>query len=79
MNLFSTLFLNHPQSVDEGYFEHLAVASWFALKMLFGGMACLVHALLPCLFVETGSKQINDLYQKMVLSRHRKQSPKTAT
>ena len=69
------LFTDHPSSVGESYTEHLAVASSFGLRMILGGCACLIHGLLPFLFVKTGSKQITTLHSTMVTNRHRQPMP----
>ena len=53
------LFTEHPASVGESYAEHLAMAGGFGLRMILGGCACLIHGLLPFLFVRTGSAQIS--------------------
>ena len=63
------LFNEHPASVGESYWEHLLRASWFAGKMLMGAGACFVHALLPFLFVRTGSETIQQLHTAMVTHR----------
>lgn len=55
-------FLAHPESVGESYFEHFGVAWRFGTAMLRGGLACLVHALLPALFERTGSEAVKQLY-----------------
>lgn len=68
MNL-RTLFSEHPASVGENYFQHLGNALWFSTRMLTAGVACLVHAIFPFLFVKTGSKAITQLYDRMVLHR----------
>lgn len=68
------LFTEHPASVDESYGEHLAMATGFGLRMILGGIACLVHGLLPFLFVKTGSRQIGALHDIMVVNRNRKQA-----
>lgn len=65
------LFTEHPASVGESYFEHMGMAGWFAFRMLGGGIACLVHAVLPFLFVRTGSAVITDLHDRMVANRVR--------
>ncbi len=65
------LFLTHPRAVGESYFEHLRVASTFSLRMLLGGLACLVHAILPFLCVSTGSRIITELHDRMVVNRQR--------
>jgi len=65
------LFNEHPASVGESYWEHLLRASWFAGKMLLGAGACFIHALLPFLFVKTGSETIVQLHAAMVANRRR--------
>lgn len=62
-------FTEHPASVGETYGQHLRHASGFGLRMILGGCACLVHGLLPFLFVKTGSRQINSLHDRMVTNR----------
>ncbi len=68
------LFTEHPASVGETYGEHLTVAAGFSLRMVLGAAACLVHALLPFLFVKTGSAIITDLHGRMVTHRDRRQT-----
>ncbi|CAN7446249.1 DUF6356 family protein [Phenylobacterium sp. LjRoot225] len=71
MPLLRRAFLDHPASVNETYLEHLAAASVFGLRMVAGGLACLVHALLPCCFERTGSDQVRRLHERMVSNRQR--------
>ncbi len=66
------LFTKHPASVGESYPEHMAMSFGFAIRMLGGGLACLVHGLLPFLFVRTGSDQIRVLHDRMVAHRDRR-------
>lgn len=73
MDRLTTLFTEHPAAVGESYGEHFAVASGFGLRMILGGLACLVHGLLPFLFVRTGSATITALHTHMVT--HRRQDP----
>jgi len=70
--MFKDLFTDHPASVDESYTEHMAMASSFGVRMLLGGLACFVHALLPFLFVQTGSGVIARLNDEMVVNRRRR-------
>jgi hypothetical protein len=63
------LFSEHPASVGESYPTHLLAASAFALRLLAGGLACLVHALLPFLFVHTGSDCVSRLHQELLARR----------
>ncbi len=65
------LFTEHPASVEETYTEHMAAAASFGVRMLLGSLACFVHALLPFLFVKTGSAIIADLHDCMVANRRR--------
>jgi uncharacterized membrane protein len=66
------LFTEHPQSVGESYTEHMGVAFSFGWRMVLAGLACLVHAVLPFMFVKTGSQTIAVLYDRMVAHRVRK-------
>lgn len=68
-------FTEHPASVGESYGEHLVMASGFGIRMILGGFACLLHGLLPFLFVRTGSAQIAQLHDTMVANRRRKPMP----
>lgn len=69
--MIGRLFTEHPASVDETYFEHFLVATSFSLRMFTASLACLVHAVLPFLFVKTGSEAIESLYDRMVANRRR--------
>ncbi len=69
--MLRTLFFDHPASVDETYAQHLAAASGFALSLMVGAVACLVHAVLPFLFVKTASAIIEELHDRMVTNRRR--------
>ncbi|MCY3621240.1 MAG: DUF6356 family protein [Gammaproteobacteria bacterium] len=60
---------DHLDEVGESYWEHMLKATGFAVAMLVGGVACLVHALLPFLFVRTGSARIRHLHEVMVETR----------
>jgi hypothetical protein len=68
-------FTEHPASVGETYGEHFATASWFAGRMIAGGLACLVHAALPFLFTTTGSRTVAQLYTRMVSHRRVVRAP----
>jgi hypothetical protein len=64
----SNIFTQHPNSMNETYFQHLKFALGFGLKMHMGGLACIIHALFPFLFQKTGSdfllKSTKDLIQR---------------
>jgi hypothetical protein len=69
MNLIRA-FTEHPASVEESYGEHLFRAVCFGTRMMWAGFACVVHGVLPFLFVRTGSRAISELNERMVLNRH---------
>lgn len=64
-------FTEHPAAVGESYWQHFGVATGFGVSMITGGLACLVHAVFPFLFLRTGSTTITRLHQRMVVSRGR--------
>ena len=71
----------HLREVGETYPQHLKKASGFGAAMLAGGMACLLHGLLPFLFVKTGSDCIRRLHGEMVETRNKRpaaQAPNAA-
>lgn len=71
-------FTEHPASVGESYFQHMGMAFGFGAKMVMGGLACLLHAVFPFLFVRTGRACIEELHHSMVAHRDRR-SPDAAT
>jgi len=69
--LFRSLFIEHPASVDETYSEHFISALSFGTKMIVAGVACVVHGLLPAVFVTRGSDTICALHERMVVKRRK--------
>lgn len=59
-----SLFLTHPRTVDESYFEHMAFAGRFSGKLFLAAGAALVHAILPFMFEKTASHMIAELYAR---------------
>lgn len=70
MNILRS-FREHPASVGETYFGHLLQASAFGLRMMFAGLACIVHGLLPFLCITTGSDAMKALHDEMATRRAR--------
>lgn len=58
-------FTAHPREVGESYGEHLATAAGFGIAMVAGGLACIVHALIPGLCEKTASGIVRDLFNRM--------------
>jgi hypothetical protein len=69
-------FTEHPASVGESYFQHMGMAFSFSTKMVLSGLACFIHGIFPFLFVCTGRRAIEDLHDRMVLHRDRRECAK---
>jgi hypothetical protein len=69
--MLDRLFLAHPRSVDESYFEHQKVAFSFAGTLFLAAAACALHGLFPALCEKTGSNTVKRLYERMVTTRRR--------
>ena len=67
MNVFTA----HPASVGETYFQHLRFALRFGTRMTLGGIAALVHALLPFCFVTTAGRISDELVEMRATARAR--------
>jgi Family of unknown function (DUF6356) len=78
MNLIRA-FTEHPASVGESYTQHLGRAVCFGSRMVFAGLACLVHGVLPFLFVRTGSQAVSELNDRMIVNRRSRPLPPIAT
>ncbi len=63
--MFDRVFLRHPREVNESYGEHFTTAAAFGARMVVGGLACIVHAAIPVLFVRTASDTVKGLYARM--------------
>ena len=59
-------FTDHPASVGETYGEHFLFATGLGLKMVGGGLACIVHGVLPEFCKTTGSRTIRALALRLV-------------
>ena len=64
-------FTEHPASVGESYWQHMAASLSFAGRMLLGAGAALVHSVFPFLMVRTGSRIVTQLHDRMVAHRMR--------
>ena len=64
-------FTAHPREVGETYFEHALFACRYGAKMTLGGIAALLHGMLPFLFQTTGSRVTRELNAALEESRAR--------
>jgi hypothetical protein len=69
MDVFK-MFTAHPESLGESYGEHLAAASSFGARMILGGIACMLHGLMPFLFSRTASRAISELNEQMLARKN---------
>lgn len=69
MDAWNRVFIEHPASVNESYFQHLASAWRFGFRMIAGGFVCLLHGLLPFAFCFKASDTICELHERMVTNR----------
>jgi hypothetical protein len=76
-DFWDSLFKSHPRSLGETYWQHQKHAFEFGASMIWGGIACVVHALVPALFVRTASSTILRLHDRMTAMR-RIQRPNAA-
>ena len=70
--MLNRLFRDHPAEVGATYGEHFAAAGGFGTRMVVGGVACMIHAVVPGMFVTTGSGMVKKLYDEMVAKRDAK-------
>lgn len=64
MRKLKSLFLDHPSSVDESYFGHMAFALRFCAMLTLAAGAALIHAIFPFLCERTASTIVKNLYEK---------------
>ena len=68
-NPLAAVFLDHPATVNETYFQHLRFAFGFAFWLAAAAFAALVHAFIPALFETTASRILKRLHAR-IESRH---------
>jgi len=61
----AALFTEHPQSVNETYFEHMRFAGSFCGWLALAACTAFVHAILPFMFEKTSGQIITKLYNRM--------------
>ena len=64
-------FTAHPRDVGESYLEHGVFACRYGAKMTLGGLAALLHGVLPFLFQTTGSRITRELAASLEASAAR--------
>ncbi len=62
--MIQRIFLDHPATVNESFFQHFLFALTFAGALFLAAMAALVHAFIPCLCQKTASRIVARLYAR---------------
>ena len=73
------LFTKHCHSVGETYPRHLMFAVGCGMKMILGGLACIVHGLFPFSFARTGSRTVSALHEQLNTGARRPAVPSPPT
>jgi len=55
----------HLKEINETYFEHLKFAQRCGFRMMLAGIACVIHSLLPGIFVATASDTLKSLTEEI--------------
>ena len=63
------IFLEHPKSMGETYLGHQREAFGIGLSMIAGGLACVMHGLVPAMFLTTGGDMISTLHRRITARR----------
>ena len=61
MPSMSTLFTDHPQAVNESYFEHMAFALKFSGRLFRAALAAFAHGFVPGVCETTASSAILEM------------------
>ena len=63
--MIAKLFIDHPRAIGETYSQHARTAFSFGWRMTVGGLACMVHAIVPGIFVKAASRTVVQLDAEM--------------
>ena len=63
-SMISKVFLDHPRSVNETYFEHFLFAIKFSAVLGLAAIAALIHAFVPAMCEKTASRIVAQLYER---------------
>lgn len=74
-NPVKSLFLAHPESLDETYGQHLRHAMSYSGRLFAASFCAFVHGLLPFLFEKTASNAIRRMHAEMIARGAMQSSP----
>jgi Family of unknown function (DUF6356) len=64
-NRFKALFLSHPDSLNESYFQHFSHAMGYSARLFGAAFCAFTHAVFPFLFEKTASTAVKTMYGEM--------------
>jgi len=64
--------IEHLEKSQEDYFSHLVWAETSGLRLIWSGIASLIHGLVPGLFPGTAAMTVIDLYHKRLVDHPNK-------
>lgn len=59
------IFTVHPSTVNETYALHFHFAYRIGVKLVFAGLACIVHSVFPFVFKSTASRTVQEINELM--------------
>jgi uncharacterized circularly permuted ATP-grasp superfamily protein len=65
MGFSDRIFLSHPRTAGQGYFEHLRFAWSFGIVLLRGAFEAFVHGVVPCVMTTNASSRVRELYRRI--------------
>lgn len=60
---------SHLKEINETYLEHMHFAQKCGWRMVMAGFACVIHSIIPNLFVNTASSALTVLNENMIERR----------
>ncbi len=68
--MLDRLFLQHPRTVGESYFEHMGAALAVGGRLFVASLKCVVHAFVPAWCKTGGSDAIVKLHSEIAPRRY---------
>jgi hypothetical protein len=63
----------HLDKSKENYFSHIVWATLAGLRLIWCGIASIIHGIVPALFPGTAAKTVIDLYHKRLVNHPNKE------
>ena len=70
MRKFFRLFLKHPNSVGETYWQHFRYASGLSFTFIRVGLMCIIHSFCTFMFTSDISSKVKDINEDLQERKH---------